>query len=109
MPIDLLQPQIPGGRRVVPLLAGPTVVEHLATLLDQDRYWVSRSRWQHWLATGDEEHTVPIGSMTGDDRLAALAWLRQQRHVLHRTLVGACVRAPDGWIEDRPLYRALRG
>ncbi len=62
-----------------------------------------------WLATGDDEHTVPIRSMTGDDRLAARAWLRQQRHVLHRTLVGECVRAPEGWIEDRPLYRALEG
>lgn len=107
MPISLLQPQIPGSRRVVPALAGPTVVEHLASLLDQDEVWVSRARWQRWLTTGRDEDTVPIESMAPDDRLAARAWLRQQRHVLHAALVGEGDRAPQGWIEGQPLFQAL--
>lgn len=107
MPIALLQPQIPGSRRVVPLLADEPVVDHLRQLLRQDEAWVSRARWDRWLGTGELEDTVSIDSMGADDRLAARAWLRQQRHVLHAALGGDGERAPEGWIEDLPLYRAL--
>lgn len=80
---------------------------HLRDLLEQREVWVTRARWPRWLDSGEHDDTTPIDGMVHDDRLAACAWLRQQRHVLHDTVAGGGP-APDGWIEDRPLYRALR-
>lgn len=99
-------PQFPGSRRVVPLAVTGTEVEHLRALLEQDEVWVLRARWVWWLRHGERADTVPISSMLRADRIAACAWLRQQRHVLHETVEGGR-RAPDGWIEGLPLYRGL--
>lgn len=79
---------------------------HLEALLEQDESWVLRARWVRWLERGDATDTVPIAAMDHDDRIAACAWLRQQRHVLHDTIEGG-MRAPQGWIEQQPLYRGL--
>lgn len=83
-----------------------TETDHLRALLEQDEAWVLRARWVRWLREGQVSDTVAISSMPHDDRIAACAWLRQQRHVLHDTVTGG-LRAPDGWIEERPLYGAL--
>lgn len=83
-----------------------TQVTHLRELLEQGERWVGRARWVRWLDHGDEADTTPIDTMPHDDRIAACSWLRQQRHVLHDTVEGS-PQAPDGWIEDRPLYRGL--
>lgn len=81
-------------------------VRHLRGLLGQDEIWVMRARWLRWLTHADPEDTTPIPDMVPDDRIAACAWLRQQRHVLHDTIEGGA-RAPEGWVQDLPLYRAL--
>ncbi len=99
-------PQIPGSRRVIPLVISQTETEHLRRLLEQDEAWVGRARWVRWLEDGQLSDTMPIDDMEHDDRIAACAWLRQQRHALHGTVEGGR-RAPDGWVEDLPLYRGL--
>ena len=99
-------PQFPGSRRVVPLVVDEDQVQHLRDLLDQDEVWVGRARWGRWLHVGDHADTMRIEDMVHDDRIAACAWLRQQRHVLHDTIKGSSP-APDGWIEQQPLYRGL--
>lgn len=82
-----------------------TEVDHLRRLLEQDEVWVGRARWVRWLKQGQGSDTMLIDEMIRDDRIAACAWLRQQRHVLHDTIEGG--RAPEGWIEGLPLYRGL--
>ncbi len=98
----------PGSRRVVPLSPTPDQVKHLTTLLQQDQFWVYRARWARWLRDGDPADTIAIERMPRDARLAARAWLLQQRHVLHLTVTGDPDRkAPNGWAEALPLARAL--
>lgn len=97
---------MPGSRRVVPLVVSPQHVEHLRELLEQDTFWVGRARWVRWLEKGDHADTTDIDEMPHDDRLAACAWLSQQRHVLHETVEGGS-RAPEGWLESLPLVSAL--
>lgn len=104
--MTLLQPQIPGGRRVIPLLIDEDTERNLRRLLEQDEVWVTRSRWERWLDHGDRDDAIPIGEMPPDDRTAARAWLSQQRHALHATVAGGG-RAPDGWLESLPLHRGL--
>lgn len=82
-------------------------MRNLRRLLDQGEVWVTRGRWVRWLTRGDLADTVPIATMLPDERVAARAWLEQQRHVLHRTVGGTGERAADGWLRERPLYRAL--
>lgn len=84
-----------------------TETKHLQQLLEQDRAWVLRARWVRWLREGRASDTVPITQMVHDDRIAACAWLRQQRHALHETIHGGR-RAPDGWVTGLPLYEGLR-
>lgn len=79
---------------------------HLRQLLEQDEVWVVRARWVRWLREGDASDTKPISAMRADNRIAARAWLRQQRHVLHETVRGGR-RAPEGWVTDLPLYQGL--
>lgn len=105
--VTLLQPQIPGGRRVIPRPAGESAVTHLRELLEQGDVWVTRARWRRWLEEGRSEDTVAISSMVPDERLAARVWLRQQRHGLHSALGGEGLRAPDEWLCSQPLYDAL--
>lgn len=101
-------PQIPGSRRVLPFVLTPATVEHVRRLLHQGDAWVPRARWDRWLRGGDEVDTIPIASMTADERLAARVWLRQQRHPLHRALGGDGLRAPDDWVASLPLDAALQ-
>lgn len=82
-----------------------TEIVHLRRLLEQDEVWVGRARWVRWLRNGQESDTMAIDDMLHDDRIAACAWLRQQRHALHDTVEDG--RAPKGWIEGLPLYRGL--
>lgn len=84
----------------------PSETTHLQQLLEQDLVWVTRARWVRWLRYGKAEDTTPISHMLHDDRIAARAWLRQQRHALHETIHGDR-RAPDEWVAELPLYRAL--
>lgn len=100
-------PQFPGARRVIPLVITDTETKHLQQLLEQDRAWVVRARWVRWLREGQASHTIPISRMNRDDRIAACAWLRQQRHALHDTVHGGR-RAPDGWVTSLPLYQGLQ-
>lgn len=102
----MLLPQTPGSRRVVPLVTTAEQGEHLRALLTQSEWWVRRSRWYRWLHEGKPSDTSPIDVMGRDDRVAALSWLRQQRHVLYRVLEGE-TRAPEGWVEALPLFQAL--
>lgn len=90
----------------MPLVITETQVQHLRELLEQDEVWVGRARWGRWLHHADPGDTMRIEDMVHDDRIAACAWLRQQRHVLHDTIEGTGP-APDGWIQQRPLYRGL--
>ena len=92
---------------MIPLVVTDTEVVHLRELLEQGEVWVGRARWVRWLEDGDHADTMPIEAMRHDDRIAACAWLRQQRHALHDALEGG-MRAPAGWIEDLPLYRGLQ-
>lgn len=80
---------------------------HVRGLLSQSEVWVTRARWSRWLRDGDAVDTVPIATMRADDRLAARAWLAQQRHVLYRTLGGEGLRAPVDWMTRQPLFRGL--
>ena len=92
---------------MIPLVITDTETTHLQQLLEQDRAWVVRARWVRWLREGQPSDTVPIDSLVHDDRIAACAWLRQQRHTLHQTIHGSGLRAPDGWVTDLPLYQGL--
>ncbi len=92
----------------MPLVVDDAVERNLRVLLEQDELWVRRSRWPRWLRQGDPADAVTIDTMLPDDRLAARAWLAQQRHVLHQVLDGSAERAPDGWLDERPLYVALQ-
>lgn len=96
--------------RTIPPKPSPEARARLTELLEQDHGWHLRGAWSAWL--GGEEFTMtPIADLTPDQRIAAMAWLRQQRHALHRVIEGvkgrSPHRAPDGWIEDQPIYRAL--
>lgn len=99
-----------GMQRTIPPEPSPEVRERLRGLLDQAEGWHLRGAWSAWL--GGEEFTLsPISDMTPDQRVAAIAWLRQQRHALHRAVHGDTSNeahvAPDGWIEQQAIYRAL--
>lgn len=99
-------PTTPGSRRTVPHYPRPGVVDQLRRLV-AGRRWVLRPAWDRYLA-GEDDVLVPIDHLTRDQRLAAIAWLRQQRHRLYATLEGG-EAAPAGWLADLPLYQALNG
>ncbi|MFT4744333.1 MAG: hypothetical protein ACI9OB_000438 [Nonlabens sp.] len=97
---------------MIPLHVTENQRRNLRTLLEQDLRWVGRARWARWLCHGDLDDTVAIAAMSRDARLAARAWVLQQRHGLHATVEGYAhgadgSRAPDGWAEALPLCRAL--
>lgn len=102
----IMPPNTPASRRAVPSHPTPTQVANLRALLDQDSSWVLRGDWDRYLRTGSRTRLRPVSTLTRDQRAAALAWLRQQRHNLHRAVEGGR-QAPDGWLESLPLYRAL--
>lgn len=96
----------PGSQRTVPAVLRPQQVQRLHDLLHQSELWVLRGHWHRFLWDGDTSTFVPIASLSRDHRVAASAWLRQQRHYLYRALSGG-ESAPQGWLESLPLYRAL--
>lgn len=96
----------PGHRRAVPPRLADEARERLRWLLQDPHHWVLRTSWERYLAVGDESLLVRTDALTQDQRVAAAAWLRQQRHALHRALEGAD-RAPDGWLEELPMVRAF--
>lgn len=101
-----MPPTMPGSRRVVPLFPTDAQVDHLRRLLKQSESWVLRPRWQRYLDGGEERHLTPISTLSRDQRIAARAWLRQQRHRIHEVLEGGAT-APDEWLEALELYQAL--
>lgn len=102
-----MPPHTPGLRRTIPPDPSPDVLEYLRRLLRQDEGWVRRPHWSAYLATGDAKHLRPLEELTRNQLVAVHAWIRQQRHELHRALEGGRI-APDGWVESFPLYEAVR-
>lgn len=100
-------PSTPGSRRAIPVQPTRQQAERMEALLRQDRDWVLRGDWESYLRTGAPWTLRPVDGLTRDQRIAALEWLRQQRHRLHQVVEGQ-ERAPAGWLEDLPLYRALQ-
>lgn len=99
-------PSTPGSQRIVPRYPTQEVVARLRKLVG-GKEWVLRSSWERYLGGSDDVLLSP-DRLTRDQRVAALAWLRQQRHRLYRALEGGPV-APEGWLEGWPLYQALNG
>jgi hypothetical protein len=102
-----MPPNTPGSRRVVPRQLDEVQRERLRSLLHDPDTWVLRPGWERFLRDGDATLLVDPGTLTRDHRIAAMAWLRQQRHALHAALEDAPT-APPGWLEALPLYQRLR-
>lgn len=99
-------PRAPGSRRIVPERLTDEQRERLRALLEDPTTWVLRPGWRPFLLDGDLTRLVPTDELTRDQRAAALAWLRQQRHALHRALEGGG-SAPDGWLERFKMVERL--
>ena len=99
-------PNVPGSRRVLPRAPSEHQAERVRALLHQDEGWVLRGDWSRYLNQEGETTLVPISRLMRDQRIAAAAWISQQQHHLYETLEGER-RAPDGWVDSLPLYRAL--
>lgn len=96
----------PASRRTVPTRLTEEQRDRLHFLLHDPDTWVLRPGWERFLLHGDHATLVRTDTLSSDHRAAALAWLRQQRHALHRALEGGEV-APDGWLESLPLVARL--
>lgn len=109
LPLDMHANHL-GLMRTIPPKPSDEAREKLAWLLQQSEGWHLRGAWAAWLG-GERFTTTPITDLTPDQRIAAMAWLRQQRHALHRVITDVKGRrphrAPDGWIESQPIYAAL--
>jgi len=101
-----MPPNGPGSRRAVPILLTGEQRERLRWLLEDPEMWVLRSDWEEFLRTGDRRTLVSTNDLTPDQKVAALSWLRQQRHPLYRALEGGWI-APDGWLDGFELYTRL--
>jgi hypothetical protein len=101
-----MPPPMPSSRRTVPLRLTDEQRDRLAFLLEDPDTWVLRPGWERFLLHGEHVRLVETDSLSADHRTAALAWLRQQRHALHRALTGEPI-APDGWLEGLPLVARL--
>lgn len=99
-------PRAPGSRRIVPERLTDEQRDRLRALLEDPTTWVLRPGWRPFLLEGDLTRLVPTDELTRDQRAAALAWLRQQRHALHRALEGGG-SAPDGWLERFKMVQRL--
>ncbi|WP_157041843.1 hypothetical protein [Nitriliruptor alkaliphilus] len=95
-----------GYRRAVPPHLDEEARQRLRWLLDDPEHWVLRTSWERYLRTGDQSLLITTDQLTQDQRVAAAAWLGQQRHALHRAIEGGD-RAPDGWLEELPMMRAF--
>lgn len=100
-----MPPNTPGSRRAVPDHMDADEIERLRSLLHQREHWVLRPDWHAYLE-GEDRQGVAIAGIGRDHRIAARSWLAQQRHRLYRALEGEA-HAPDGWLEELPLYQAL--
>lgn len=96
----------PSTCRTVPRRLTPEQRERLRWLLDDPDCWVLRTGWRRFLIDGDRSALIETEALTADQRAAALAWLRQQRHSLHEALEGGRI-APEGWLEGFGLYARL--
>lgn len=101
-----MPPDGPSSRRAVPTHLTQQQRERLWFLLNDPDTWVLRPGWERFLLHGEYATLVRTDELTADHRVAALAWLRQQRHALHRALEGDPV-APEGWLEALPLVARL--
>lgn len=99
---------MPGSRRAVPEHLDDEQRARLRFMLEDPDHWVQRTKWERFLADGNASTTVKTDELTNDHKVAALAWLRQQRHKLHAALEGGGP-APAGWLEAFPLYERLGG
>jgi hypothetical protein len=95
-----------GARRAVPENLDAEQKERLRWLLEDPDSWVLRPGWEGFLRTGDRATLLHPEELTRDHRIAALAWLRQQRHRLHQVLEGGRI-APAGWLEGLGIYQRL--
>jgi hypothetical protein len=95
-----------GSSRMVPRRLTDEQRERLRWLLDDPEQWVLRTGWHRFLLDGDRTQLVTTDSLTADQRVAALAWLRQQRHALYQVLEYGPI-APEGWLESFELYDRL--
>ncbi len=98
----------PGSRRTIPEHLDDEQTNRLHRLLQDPDTWVLRPGWEPYILHGDDASLLDPAELTRDHCLAALAWLRQQRHALHRALEGGRV-APPGWLESLPIYQRLAG
>jgi hypothetical protein len=101
-------PYRPGASRTVPWRLTDEQRDRLRWLLEDPDQWVLRTKWDRFVFEGDDTALVSTDALTADQRVAALAWLRQQRHALHHALEGGRI-APDGWLEGFGLYERLAG
>lgn len=101
-------PPSSASRRAVPRNLTEPQRERLRALLDDPETWVLRPGWLPYLLHGDHGTLVDTEELTRDQRVAAVAWLRQQRHALFHALEGGTL-APQGWLESLPLYKRLVG
>lgn len=108
-----MPPHGPGSRRAVPVVLDDAARARLRWLLDDPDSWVLRPGWEPFLCHGDRAPLVRTDALRRDELLAALAWLRQQRHALYTALehpdrgLAAGLRAPDGWLESSGLWQRL--
>lgn len=108
-PLDIPSNHL-GLMRTIPPKPSDNARRLLTELLQQEEGWHLRGAWSAWLG-GERFEMTPIDELTPDQRIAAVAWLRQQRHALHRVIEDVHGRephrAPDGWVESQPIYAAL--
>lgn len=99
-------PPVFGARRAVPDRLDEQQRARLRWLLEDPDSWALRPGWERFLLHGDPATLVRPETLTRDHRVAAIAWLRQQRHRLYHALEGERI-APDGWMESLGLYQRL--
>lgn len=94
------------SRRIVPPRLDDAQRQRLHELLTDPDTWVLRPSWERYLIRGDRAALIRTNELNTDHVVAALAWIRQQRHAIYRALEGGDI-APEGWIEQWPLVARL--
>lgn len=94
------------SRRAIPAMLTDEQRARLRLMLEDPDTWALRPGWHRYVMHGDAGTLVDPDELTRDQRIAALAWLGQQRHVLYRVLEGG-IRAPEGWVESLPISKRL--
>lgn len=93
--------------RSIPIPLTEQQATRLRWMLEDPGSWALRPGWVPFLLHGDAGTLVDPDDLTRDQRIAAIAWLDQQQHLLYRVLEGGR-RAPDGWISSFPIYARLK-